>query len=150
MNKISTRTMNSLAPQWQQERHCWCCLYCCLTHSSCTVEVTGLTFSGCSDGSYWMSARVPPFVSPCCLCIVCWTSVQHVPVLYTCCTRVVHVLYTCVFCVIFCGMRLSYAQSHSNDSRVHATVPCSVCALAQAHSTMSSIRLVLVFPGNSV
>ena len=64
------------------------------------------------------------------------------------CTCVVHVLYTCVFCVIFCGMRLSYAQSHSNDSRVHATVPCSVCALAQAHSTMSSIRLVLVFPGN--
>jgi len=44
--------------------------------------------------------------------------------------------YYYVFCVTFCGLK---SQSHSDDGRVHATVPCSVCVFA----TMSCIPLVI-------
>ena len=34
-------------------------------------------------------------------------------------------------------------QSHSDDSHMHVTAPCSACALHQARPTMSCIHLVL-------
>ena len=42
---------------------------------------------------------------------------------------------------IFCGQRLFYGQSHSDDGRVHATAPAR--ALAQACPTRSCIHLVI-------
>jgi len=57
-------------------------------------------------------------------------------------------LFLCCACVyiffLFCGLRLFYAQSHSGDSRVHATIPCSALALNQGHLTMSCICLVVL------
>jgi len=50
-------------------------------------------------------------------------------------------LYTCTFCVIFCGLRFS----HVLMTVVHATGPCSACVLAQACPTMSYIHAVLLF-----
>ena len=58
----------------------------------------------------------------------------------------------CTVYVIFCGLRLCYTQSHSDNSHMHATVqtmPCSTCTrtctLTQARPTMSCIHLVHVY-----
>ena len=40
------------------------------------------------------------------------------------------------FCVIFSGLK---SWSHSDNGHVHATAPCSVCVIAQARPTMSSL-----------
>ena len=73
-------------------------------------------------------------MSPQCTCpaenMVCYTSSC---VVYTC----VHLRSYSVAC-----MRLCYIQSHSGDGHVHATAPCSACALAQAHPTISCIHLL--------
>ena len=52
-------------------------------------------------------------------------------------------LYTCV---LLCDKLILWpeVQSDSDYSHVHATGPCSACALTQAHPTMSCIQLVLM------
>jgi len=43
----------------------------------------------------------------------------------------------------FVTLRLCYAPSHSDEVHVHATAPCSACALTQARPRMSCIHLVI-------
>jgi len=51
-----------------------------------------------------------------------------------------HFMYTCV---LFCDVLWPEVQSHSDDSHMHLSAPCSAPALGQTRSTMSCIHLVV-------
>ena len=64
-----------------------------------------------------------------------------------CCKRISEKWSECHTLSVLCMSVLwpeVYAQSYSDNSHVHATVPCSTHALAQARPTMSYIPLVIV------
>ena len=108
--------------------HCWC-------------PVTGLrsllaTVMGATSSAYqkrWLECFYLCLLFPC-----AWPAcVQHALARLTLsCT---HVYFLCDKLILW-----PEVQSDSDYSHVHATGPCSACALAQAHPTMSCIQLVLM------
>jgi len=106
---------------------------CCLTHGSCHwtqissgyIQQWGLLVAHPKKDGFHLSMPSPHD----------WPDSQ-----FLCCTRVYSL----------CDTLWPKVQSHSDDSPVHITGPCSACALAQAHSTMSCIHLALLMEQKKV